>query len=83
VSPRKKKTHPSKPRATFLYQSSRERMDAIEAAAEKHHLKPNSMLDRMVDDWLQNPVKRKSGRKPTVEEVVEEEKKQGNPWWNQ
>ena len=80
MSPRKKKkSHPSKPRATFLYQSSRERMDAIEAAAEKRHLRPNAMLDRMVDDWLQAPVKRKSGRKPKVEEVVQQ---LITPWWN-
>lgn len=43
-------------RASFFYQSSRERMDEIEAAAKKHGIQPNAMLDRMVDDWLKGTL---------------------------
>ena len=39
-------------KAAFLYQSSRERMDAIAVEAEKRGIPPNAMLDRIVDDWF-------------------------------
>ena len=31
-------------------------MDEIEAAAKKHGIQPNAMLDRMVDDWLKGTL---------------------------
>ena len=66
--PKKSTTRGSSTKAIFLYQSKRDRMDAIEAEAEKRDISARAMLDKIVDDWFGG-------------QIPEPKKKKKSPWY--
>ncbi len=66
--------------STFLYQTSRERLNNIEVEAERRDLKPNKLLDQMVDRWLEGPCPHADGWDPK-EEPIQPPPSGDVPWW--